>query len=162
MRDVTRTRGFWPLLLARQLATMALVAALLACTQGEGGDADSAQRPSNGSADRCPGTEIRVTLFPPDSLSLPEQCRLLRTAISELGRASPDSGLDPADTAAIHGATVGSLAKETPEGVVLKSSWHVALHLRRPYDVEVVLDRNGGAPILRRSHKPLGGGNDPP
>ncbi len=162
VRDIIRTRGLWPLLLARPLATMATVAMLAACTRGEGGDADSAQRLSGGSADRCLGAEITVDFFPADSLPLPQQCQLVRTAISELGRASSDSGLDPADTAAIDGATVTGMVMLNPGDVVLKSSWNVSLHLRRPYDVEVILDRSGGAAIFRRSHKPLGGGKDPP
>ena len=104
----------------------------------------------------CGPRRIRTHAEPEDSIDPRERCRLVDLAFERLRTATPESGLVPGDTAAVASALVVPLSQAAPDGVPLKSAWHVALSLDgRPYDAEVIIDRGTGEGTAHRVHKPF-------
>lgn len=104
----------------------------------------------------CANREIPVRVVPEDSLLPAERCRLVDLAVASMGNALGTSGVLPSDTSAVESALLVSLSETTPEGTLIRATWHVTLSLEgRPYDAEVIIDRSSGQVTVSRIHKPL-------
>lgn len=104
----------------------------------------------------CRQRDIIVRAVPEDSFPQADRCRLVDLAVTSVGKAMPSSGLTPADTSAIRSALLVPVSQTTPEGTLIRATWHVTLSLRdKPYDAEVIIDRTNSQVTVSRIHKPL-------
>jgi hypothetical protein len=111
---------------------------------------------SSDAREPCLRREIVVRAVPEDSFPQADRCRLVDLAVKSVGKAVSKSGLVPADTSAIRGALLVPVSQTTPEGTLIRATWHVTLSLHdRPYDAEVIIDRASGQVTISRMHKPL-------
>jgi hypothetical protein len=136
---------------------VALVAstACIACT-GTSSDR-SERRASDVAVERCEGLSAPVDAVPPDSVSNEMRCQLARRAIASLALSRPADGVERGDTALVSRVLITPLTEELANQVASRATWHVSLSLQgRPYDAEVVIDRQTDSLSVIRSHKPLG------
>jgi hypothetical protein len=104
----------------------------------------------------CTARVANIQAVPEDSFPPAERCRLVNLAVASVAEAGADTGLEPADTAAIRSALLVPLSQTTPEGALIRATWHVTLSLEgRPYDAEVIVDRGNGGVAAARIHKPM-------
>lgn len=141
----------------RHLTTYAAVLAclvLISCNHAE----DEGRPASASQANRYPCGSIRIQIraVPEDSLAVAERCNLVKIALASLAQAEESSGVDPADTSVIVSALLVPISEETPEGAIVRRTWHITFDLQgRPYDAEVIIDRSSGEAKVTRIHKPL-------
>jgi hypothetical protein len=123
------------------------------CRPGEQAEAESGKSDAR---EPCPRREILVRAVPEDSFPQADRCRLVDLAVTSVGKAMPSSGLVPADTSAISSALLVPVSQTTPEGTLIRATWHVTLSLHdRPYDAEVMIDRTNSHVTVSRIHKPM-------
>jgi len=129
-----------------------------ACIACAGTSSDrSDRRASDVAVERCKGLSAPVDAVPPDSVSNEMRCQLARRAIASLARSTPADGVERGDTALVSRVLITPLTEESANRVASRATWHVSLSLqRRPYDAEIVIDRQTDSLLVRRSHKPLG------
>lgn len=103
---------------------------------------------------RIPAVAIVVS---PDLTVVPsESCRIAKIAWDALGRARPESGLQPGDTSVVSSAYVGTMTIVDSAARSQRQYWTVSLSLReRPYDAEVHIDRSSSEASVWRTHKPI-------
>jgi hypothetical protein len=128
--------------------------ACIACT-GTSSDR-SERRASDVAVERCEGLSAPVDAVPPDSVSNEMRCQLARRAIAGLAKSTPADGVERGDTALVSRVLITPLTEQSANRVASRATWHVSLSLqRRPYDAEIVIDRQTDSLLVRRSHKPL-------
>jgi hypothetical protein len=104
---------------------------------------------------RCDGIAVPVLAEPADSFDTNTRCQLAARGIDLLRQAPEDSGVLPGDTAFLSNILIVPLT-EIKEGSPPWPTWHVGLELRgRPYDAEVIIDRNNGTGAVYRFHKAM-------
>ncbi|HEX6041376.1 hypothetical protein [Longimicrobium sp.] len=103
----------------------------------------------------CGPARIVVTAVPADSFSTADRCALVGLAMRMLGSAGPETGLMPEDTAAAETARLVPIQQRDPRSdSIVASRWQVSVGLRgRPYDAELLVDRNTGRVRITRIHK---------
>jgi hypothetical protein len=103
-------------------------------------------------ADRC--SRFPISVEPADSVAPNARCGLIDQAFFAIKSAPSTSHIDPADTAGVTAILITPVAEYTPDGNVVRATWHVTLQLKtKPYDIDVVIDRSTGKSVVERVHK---------
>jgi hypothetical protein len=96
-----------------------------------------------------------VTAVPPDSFTTADRCALVGLAMTMLGSAGEETGLLPTDTSSVTEARLVPVNQVDPQAdSAVASRWQVSLELKgRPYNAELLVDRNTGSVRITRMHK---------
>jgi ABC-type Fe3+-hydroxamate transport system substrate-binding protein len=138
----------------RRLYTMLAIVVVLALGACRSNEPSAISKAGSASQRSCTPRVVTIRAAPEDSFPLAERCRLVNLAVASVAGAAPNTGLQPADTAAITSALLVPLSQTTPDGTLIRATWHVTLSLEnRPYDAEVIVDRSSGQAMATRIHK---------
>jgi hypothetical protein len=76
--------------------------------------------------------------------------------MTSLARAGSADGVESADTARVVSIAITPLTENLANGEQ-RGRWHIGLRLNeKPYDAEVIVDRQSDSVVVKRSHKPIG------